>query len=243
MQIDKMVLTYHVKSYECDRNGTLRLLTLMNIFQDAADSHASNLGLGMEYCLQHELAWVGSNYHIKITRMPKLHEKITVSSWPAVEKKLGAIREFVIKDEDGEKIITASSQWVLIDFIKKRPVSLRDNLPFYNVIEERALVSDFTRIAELQRSDVEAEFKVRYDDIDINHHVNNAVYPLWASESVGDEFRLHHSPSEIEIAFKKEGLYGETVIVNTQIDNQQSLHSIKSTFDNRELAKVKILWK
>ena len=42
MQVDKISREYHVKSYECDRNGTLRLLTLMNIFQDTADTHASN---------------------------------------------------------------------------------------------------------------------------------------------------------------------------------------------------------
>lgn len=33
MQVDKISREYHVKSYECDRNGTLRLLTLMNIFR------------------------------------------------------------------------------------------------------------------------------------------------------------------------------------------------------------------
>lgn len=142
MQVDKISREYHVKSYECDRNGTLRLLTLMNIFQDTADTHASLLGVGIEHCLAHGLAWVGSNYQIEIERMPAWHEKITVESWPAAEKKLGAVRDFVIRDEKGTPIIRASSQWVLIDFVKKRPVSLRDNLPQYRVIDERALETD-----------------------------------------------------------------------------------------------------
>ena len=107
MQVDKISREYHVKSYECDRNGTLRLLTLMNIFQDTADTHASLLGVGIEHCLAHGLAWVGSNYQIEIERMPAWHEKITVESWPAAEKKLGAVRDFVIRDEKGTPIIRA----------------------------------------------------------------------------------------------------------------------------------------
>lgn len=188
MQVDKISREYHVKSYECDRNGTLRLLTLMNIFQDTADTHASLLGVGIEHCLAHGLAWVGSNYQIEIERMPAWHEKITVESWPAAEKKLGAVRDFVIRDEKGMPIIRASSQWVLIDFVKKRPVSLRDNLPQYRVIDERALETDFARLPEPAREDHREIFKVRYDDIDVNHHVNNAVYPLWATEAVPGRF-------------------------------------------------------
>lgn len=243
MNVGKILLEYHIKSYECDRNGTLRLLTLMNIFQDAADSHASALGVGIEHCKAHGLAWVGSNYQIKIERMPAWHEKITVESWPAVEKKLGAVRDFIIRDESGTPIIRASSQWVLIDFAKKRPVCLRDNLPEYQVIAERGLETDFTRLPEPAREDCKETFKVRYDDIDVNHHVNNAVYPLWATEAVPQEFRLNHTPEELEIAFKKEGLFGENAVIRTEIDGLTTLHAIYADNDNRELAKIRIRWK
>ncbi len=243
MNVGKILLEYHIKSYECDRNGTLRLLTLMNIFQDAADSHASALGVGIEHCKAHGLAWVGSNYQIKIERMPAWHEKITVESWPAVEKKLGAVRDFIIRDESGTPIIRASSQWVLIDFAKKRPVCLRDNLPEYQVIAERGLETDFARLPEPAREDCKETFKVRYDDIDVNHHVNNAVYPLWATEAVPQEFRLNHTPEELEIAFKKEGLFGENAVIRTEIDGLTTLHAIYADNDNRELAKIRIHWK
>jgi len=241
--VDKIKMDYQIRSYECDHNGTLRLIALMNILQDAADTHASNLGVGIEYCVEHGFAWVGSNYHVKINRMPKWHEKITITSWPSAEKKLGAIRDFRVTDEKGDAIIIASSQWILINFATKRPVVLRDNLPVYKVLEERSLETEFTRIPELEREDLKTGFKVRYDDIDVNNHVNNAVYTLWASESVDPEFRFKHSPVELEIAFKKEGLYGEDIEVVTQADGMTSLHSVKAKTDGRELAKVKILWK
>ena len=243
MEIGKFVREYLIRSYECDCNGTLRIVALMNIFQDVADSHASQLGIGMEHCLKHGLAWVGSNYHIKIDRMPAWHEKITVTSWPAAEKKIGAVRDFEVRDEKQNIIISASSQWVLIDFARKRPVALRENMPDYQVINERALNTDFPKIGIPERPDVVRHFEVRYDDIDVNRHVNNAVYPLWATESTENDFRLTHQPQEIEIALKKETLYGEIIEVVSQIDDNISIHGLTAKDDDREVARLRIVWK
>lgn len=234
---------YQIKTYEADKNGALRIPTLLNIFQDAADGSARELGLGMEYCLERGLAWVGSNYHIKINRLPKIHENIKIETWPSAEKMLGAIRDFVVYDENGTVIMLASSQWILIDFVKKRPLSLKNNLPQYQVISERALDTDFAKIAEPENITCRKEIDIRFDDIDINNHVNNSVYPLWASEAVDIDFRINHEPEEIEIAFKKECRYGERVEVLTEQNELHSTSIIKSMTDGRELARVKIAWK
>jgi len=241
--VKKYEKIYQIRTYETDKNKILRIPTLLNIFQEAADGSARELGLGMEFCLERGLAWVGSNYHIKINRLPKIHENIKIQTWPSAEKMLGAIRDFVVYDENGEVMITASSQWILIDFEKKRPLSLKNNLPQYQVIPERALDTDFAKIAEPESINCRREFTVRFDDIDINSHVNNAVYPLWASEAVDEEFRLTHEPKEIEIAFKKECRYGEKVEALTQMEGTLSTTIIKSMTDGRELARAKILWK
>lgn len=242
MIAQKAKKNYEIRSYECDKHGNLRLLTLMNIFQDIADSNASEMGLGLEFCRARGLAWVGANYHIIIDSFPKLHQKISVLSWPAVEKKLGAYRDFLVLDESGQTMIKASSQWILINFEKKRPVGLRDNLPEYSVIGERAIDTDFPKIEDIQNINYQQEFKIRFDDIDINKHVNNAVYPLWAMETAGDAFRDAHQPQEIEIAFKKEALFGDKVLVESQIANNLSLHKVKSLSDDRELSRIKIKW-
>ena len=241
--LKKLKKDYLIRSYECDKNGELRLITLMNIFQDIADNHIANMGLGLDFCREQGLAWVGTNYHIHIDRLPKFHEKITVLTWPSAEKKLGKIRDFIVADSSGENIITASSQWILIDFHKKRPLVSREGLPAYQVIPERALQTDFPKIADVSRVDCQMEFNVRFDDIDFNKHVNNAVYPLWAAEAVGADLRTAHTQEEIEVAFEKECRLGEKVIVETERNGQISLHRICSLNDGRELARVKIAWK
>ena len=158
MNIYKIEKEYLIRTYECDRNENLRLLTLMNIFQDVADSHASAMGLGLEYCLSKGFAWVGSNYHLQIARLPQNARKNQSAIMPAVEKKLGAIREFLVQSENGDTLIKASSQWILIDAARRRPIALRENLPMYQVIGERVIDTDFPKISEPQRIDEAAEF-------------------------------------------------------------------------------------
>ena len=244
MQIGKCIREYNIRSYECDRNNNLRILTLMNIFQDMADHHAHEMGLGMEYVFSKGLAWVGANYVLDISKLPQMHENIRIETWPSEEKKLGAVRDFEVFDSTGKSIIQASSQWILLDFKKKRPVSLRENLPEYTVLPEHSLQTSFAKIPEVCRVDEEVHFRVRFDDIDINKHVNNAVYVLWACEAVRADFRLAHVPQHIEIAFKKEGYFGENIKVLTEDNGLHSLHSIR-TFggkDDRELARVMVSW-
>lgn len=240
--MEKYVKEYNLRTYECDKNGYLRVVTLFNILQDIADDHATDLGLGMKYCLSKNLAWVGANYHIKINRMPKTHEYIKIITWPSEERKLGAIRDFAVYDKDDNLIITASSQWILIDFIRKRPISLKDNLPNYTVINEHSLVSNFEKLTTPDRIDCEKMFSIRYDDIDINMHVNNSLYPLWATETLEHSFRDENLPTEIEVSFKKEGHLGENIKIISKVDNLQTMHSITSLNDNRELALVRINW-
>ncbi len=236
--------TYKIRTYEVDKNCNLRIVTLFNIFQDMADCHAETLGLGLSFCLEKGFAWVGSNYHIKINRLPKIHETIRIQTWPSEERKFGAVRDFIVYDQEDKEIITASSLWILINYARRRPILLKDNLPQYTVNPVRTLATEFPKLPEILAPQKTSEFSIRFDDIDLNNHVNNAVYPLWATESVGREFHLEHSLEEVEIEFKKEALYGETVEVSTMFDEgTTSAHSIKSKEDGRELSRIKLRWK
>lgn len=245
MQLTKFEKKYNIRSYECDRNNNLRILTLMNILQDVADNSAATLGFGLDFCIKNGMTWVGANYILEIERLPKIHEDITIVTWPSAKNKLSAYRDFKIIGNKGETIIKASSQWILLSLEKKKPISVIDNLPEYQPVEERSIDTDFPKIQEIQNSTDKFKFRVRFDDVDLNKHVNNAVYILWATESVAPEFRLNHNPARISINFRKEGYMGEKIMVATQMDGNTSYHSIKTydTDNERELARAIIEWK
>ncbi len=214
----------------------------MNILQDAADLSATSLGFGFDFCLQSGLAWVGTNYHVKINRMPKVHETIKIQTWPSGENKFMALRDFIVFDENDVEIMKATSQWVLVDVNRKRPVSLNQYLPEYMYIDERVLGTEFAKLEAHETADFSKEFEARFDDIDLNRHVNNAIYPLWAVESLPVDFHEKYLPSEIEISFKKECLCGERVQILTHVENNVSVHRISSLTEPKDLALLRVHW-
>jgi len=243
MAISKQVHTYTVKSFECDRKDTLRLLTMLNLFQDIADDSANEIGIGYDYLRTIGKAWVLIAMNVQIDRMPHLQEEITIKSWPSDTSALYTEREFEVWSASGERVIRACSQWIVIDFKTRRPMHLKECLPEYEPIREKVILEDrFPKLPAPERDDYTERFLVRYDDIDRNDHVNNAIYPLWASESLVPEFRIGHEPAGMMINFRKEGLFGEKIFVSTQMDGATSLHSIKAE-DGRELARVRFSWR
>ena len=240
-QVEKYEKEYVVKSYEVDCNGFLRIVSLMDFLQDIATENAEFLGLGLEDCRKLNLSWVGSDYLVDIIRMPHLHETIKIVTWPAEEKLWGAVRDFVVFDANGHTIIKASSQWVLIDFVRRRPVALRKHFPDYHCLNERVLPTDFPKI-EAAADGFLKEFHVRFDDIDVNEHVNNTVYPVWAGEGLDKDFRLHHIPAQIQISFKKEALLENKVVVSTTLSGNESKHLIFDKESNETLALCRINW-
>ena len=84
---------------------------------------------------------------------------------------------------------------------------------------------------------------IYYDDIDINQHVNNAIYPVWASESVPNEFREQNEIEDIEISFKRPAFYGQKITVLTQINERTTIHQIFSEDKSTEFTRVRINWR
>lgn len=242
MIVSKYKKEYIVKSYEADCHGFLRLLTLMNLLQDAAMGSADALSVGLEKCSERGLTWFGTDYFLQINRLPKMDEHFVIETWPAEAKLWGAVRDFVIYDAQGAEIIKVSSQWVLIDLARLRPVPLSKYFPDYTPLNERALPVEFMKIALPENFEREDIIKVRFDDIDINNHVNNAVYPLWASECADKDFRQQHYPAEIEINFKKSAVYGEDVAVLSAQNAEETFHSIRESDKSTELARCRIKW-
>ena len=241
--MDTLELPHTVKVYESDCKGELHLRSLFNLLQDAADRHADNLGCGYEFCLTHGIGWVGANYHLKINRMPQRHEAFVLTTWASGRTAVCGIRDFKAINENGELLFCASSQWALIDLNTKRPVSVAKNLPDYQLHAERMIDTKFPAITFPELPETEFRFPVRYEEIDLNKHVNNAVYPVWAAEGVPHDFRLTHNIAEMEIAFKKPAVFDDDIAVFTQTDGLTTTHKISSPDKEKEFSRVRSLWK
>ncbi len=237
---DKYSVKRILQAYQCDRYGDIRPLILMNELQSIADTHAEILGCGRTYCLANNVAWVVTHYVVDIVELPREGEELTFTTWPSCQDALRATRDFEIRGADNRLMVRATSQWILIDVNRRRPVPLENHLSPDVVIPIRAYSCAFEKFADFTATKTHI-MKCRFDDIDVNQHINNAVYAVWATESVGYAYRNTHKLKSIRLNYKKEiSPDNPQVCVDTTIDGLVSYHKIRT--DNTEHAIVVCNW-
>ena len=136
-------------------------------------------------------------------------------------------------------LVAASSQWAMIDTIKMRPIKFDNYNLTYDVLPERALNTEFTKIQPLQRTDFEKQIQIREDDIDSNGHVNNCVYSMWTMESFSEEFKKNFVLDEMEINFKKPVFIEDNVITAKVQNNSETNFTVSIETSEKEAALIK----
>ena len=240
--IQKLIERHTLKTYQCDRYGFMRPITLMNLLQGLAGTHADSLGFGRDACLKKNIAWVVTHMFIDIIDMPRSGDKLIYSTWPTTAGGVRSERDFEVRDESGKLKIRAISQWVLIDLQTRRPMRISECFPDWTGIDERVWNRDFDKCNDFipTKSHVMA---CRFDDIDVNQHINNAVYAVWATESVGFDFRNSHELRGIDIYFEHEiNPHTPTVRIEVAFDTDNNVSHHKIMTEEIEHAKVVCYW-
>ncbi|MBE6053337.1 MAG: acyl-[acyl-carrier-protein] thioesterase [Clostridium sartagoforme] len=239
---------YELHYYDVDRNLKANMSTIINILSDIGTKQSEELGSGMKELMDNNMTWVFYNYHVKIFRDPIYGEKLKVKTEAAGFKKFYALRNYEIKDENGNVIVTANAIFLLINLEKRRMMRIpEEQYEIYGVegdIKEEFKVPRIEKLTEFKYEDT---FKVRYTDIDSNQHVNNTKYIDWAIETLPEEIVNNYSLDEIKVTFEKECKYGEVVNVYTDIREERdgslvTLHKIE-TLDKKELTRLIGCWK
>lgn len=238
--ISKLVERHTLESYQCDRYGFMRPITLMNRLQGLAGKHADSLGVGRDVCGVRGIAWVLTHMFIDIIDMPRDKDELVYSTWPSITGGLRSERDFEVRDIEGRLKIRAISQWVLIDLNTRRPAKISDLFPGWSGLSERVWDREFDKCPDF----VPTKSKVlscRFDDVDVNQHINNAVYAVWATESVGFNYRNTHKLRGIDIYFEHEiNPNTPTVRIEVAMGNNETKHKIMT--DGLEHAKIICHW-
>ena len=238
---------FSVRSYEVDSMGKVRATAILNYLQEAAGDHARLLGIAVRDLLPQGLTWVISRMHLKLSGHLSTREELLVRTWPSTRDARFTCREFELISTDGRCIGAATTSFAVLDIATRRPVDISERLPVYPLLARRAIADSFATIPRLANCETELSFRVGRGDLDINNHVNNVVYAGWALETVprviADENRL----LDLEIAYRAEALYGETVVARSTLmaeaEEVAVLHQIVRPEDNAELARVITRWK
>ena len=203
-----------VPCYDTDASFYLKPAAFMDMAQEIAYWAAQELGFGYDDLHIHHVAWVLSRMHFHFENPPKWRDDVTLYTWHKGADGLFYLRDFFLQDPEGNRFVTCTSSWVVIDERTRRlvrPEELQDRLSTGGVddaIAERAPKVAMPRGVEPEPA---GEHTVVYSDVDIIGHTNNARYMVWAMDCIDYETVSGRRVRDAYINFNKETMPGTTV--------------------------------
>ena len=183
-------MNYHMSSsqirhHECDADGFLKLHSLFDHLQNAAAEHASLLSVGMDELAELQLIWVLSRMKFTLDRPVKLGEILDIKTYPCGLERIFAHRSYDLLI-DSKRVGCAGSLWLPVSVANNRPVNAKKILP-ENMLGSPDLEVFFTGLDKLPDFSgvLCGEYLVGAGDIDLNNHLNNAVYARWCADALG----------------------------------------------------------
>jgi len=218
--------SYLIGYRDVDFNYNLRLSSLFGYFQDTASMNVEKLGIGVNAISEkYSVAWVLTKILVKINRIPKWNERITVETWPHKPKKYEFDRDFRVRDENGDIIASAISNWVLLDIntreIRKSDIISSDYPPL-QFTEERALEGKPGKLKPFGQPEIVYRKVLGYSDTDVNGHINNAKYIDYIMDCFSMEEHKKHSVNSIQVNYIKELFPGDVLVLYRDVSKTDS---------------------
>jgi medium-chain acyl-[acyl-carrier-protein] hydrolase len=237
---------YFIHYYNTNYKLKLSVVSLMQFFEDIALLQSEEREVGLNYYKENNITWVLHQLEIRIKEYPKYKDKVVVRSFPTSYLRFYAHRVFQVFNESDDVIINADSIWVFVDTITKKPKTVTDDMyAAYCITPGKNELKKLEEVRQLGEVNYDKEFTVRWSDIDINNHVNNAKYVVWALETIPIDILNEKDIELIRIVYKKEIKYGSSIKSRVQIlaENEKtiSLHSIAGE-DEKDACLIEIHW-
>ena len=197
-----------VRYSEVDSNARLTLEGIINYMQDCTNFQSEDLGVGLEFHKEKNLAWILNSWQIVIDEYPKMGENITIGTQSFGYEKMFGHRNFLITKEDGSRVAIANSLWVLMDLKKNRPRIVTPEIgDVYG--KHKPLEMEYApRKIKMPENVVKGrEFVVQESQLDTNHHVNNGQYVRMAMNQIELP-----KVSELRVEYKKQALLGDMIV-------------------------------
>ena len=200
-----------INGYECAWNYRLQPTAVMNYFQQSSQEQSELLGVGPAVLDEMGMAWFLVKYHLRFYRYPRFNTVVTVETEAMSFDKFAAHRRFAIRDNQGEVMIEADTEWMLLNRKENRLERL-SNVPELDVYGS-GHVNQFKlrRLTPVKEWESEKSFQVRYLDIDFNSHVNHVNYLAWALETLPLEKVKAEVIESAKIIYKNQGFYGDVI--------------------------------
>ena len=201
-----------ITAYDVDANDRLRINRVFDYFQDAASNDAERLSFGYKDFIPKSLFWVLSWVKIEYINYPKFMDEVKIQTWGKKQHKLYSMRDFLMFNSKDEIIIRGTSAWLLLDSKSLRPKILTKLYPDLKMLDTKDALPDLPqKINSVIEMEMVYAKKIRYADIDLNQHTNNAKYVKLLLDCFDHNFHKNHCVKSLTISFAAETKFGEEI--------------------------------
>lgn len=220
-----------------DNKGCLKLGELLSILSNIATHHAYQLGVYSDE-MKGRYGWVVSKLKISLDQPIQNQDSLTVMTYPSTGTNVRFPRSYELYHHE-TRLGAVISDWSMIDLEKRRIViPKRIGLTFPPQAS--------TPIMSFEEGMVEGPWafletrRVRYSEVDVNGHLNNAHYVMWALDALPLHFLEHHWIQKIVIFFKKETMMNQAL--HLYICDQEAFTTIQGVDDGNDIHFQILFW-
>lgn len=226
--------TVQIKGYDVDKTGTIhvhRLIGLLLYISGEQTKRVQSSNFNKDYL------WFILQHDMTIHRLPRIHEEVSIETEATSYNTFFTYRRFRVYCQ-GELLVETMMKFAVVDKTERKLAKIEEWMVSAYQAEESKKIQKFDKIRLPEEFESYHMYRVCYSDIDVNQHVNNAVYVRWIMDSVAGNYLDTHTPSRISIVYEHEVLLGEEVVEKHQFDNETSYHVIEKGEDIAVKAKI-----
>ena len=213
------VYDFRVEPQDVDFTLRATITSMCNCVLNTAGVDAQRNGFGTDTLLKNDRSWVLSRMALEFDLLPEQYTPFKIRTWINDGGRLLSVRNFLLMDDGGNVFGRVTSQWCMIDMVRRAPL-------------------DLSSVVELHRSYVSDV----YSDIDFNRHVNTMRYIDMMLDILPIEMLAEHRPLRLDVHFIRESRYGHTLTVGYEQNGDVSLFEIKSD-DGEAVCRAAIEWR
>jgi acyl-ACP thioesterase len=237
--------SFYINWHETDLSGAASPESICNFLGESAGRHADALGFGYDDALRLKQFWVVLRWYVRMYRYPQWKQTLVLQTWPRQPERYYAYRDYTLKSTDGELLGAATSTWMVLDSVTRRPQSLElvEQL-HHRTLDRHALGENAARVEIPGHSDKSELQRVKFSDLDQNGHVTNARYMQWALDMYTEDFHHHHLLEVWQINFLYECTFGDCMQMN--LYKPEPMRHIVSAIHHesgKHIFAVELFWK
>lgn len=244
--VEKVKIFNHYTNYK----GRLFIKTLCDLFNDAAEVQTEIYGVDVDTMNAQGMTWMLHRLHICLHKMPQREEDVVIETWPSGVDRLFALRDYRMLRENGELLVSATSEWMSIDLKRRRPIRLLEKVIEMSTghqiekIQMESILDEKEPEREMQHC---RDFIATFDNIDFNGHVTQASYMRWITNSLPFDFLKNHLLTEVEV------IYAHEIMPDSHIHSEYALeengeqvmvsHRLRNENDTLTHCVAKTIWR